>query len=163
MKKVLKNLAVISAVMLLVVFSGLEFAESATEDNLNASAQVMPQIGIQCPVHIIFGTFVPGDSPGTINPTHTTITGPIESFMPGLEPLIEITGQPSAGVDITIDPTCTISNGADTMDVDLSAPATIVFDGSGEGSFVPTATLNVNANQPPGLYMGTYSLTVNYN
>ncbi|MGA1790170.1 MAG: DUF4402 domain-containing protein [bacterium] len=163
MKKVLKNLAVISAIMLFVlVFSSPKFAQSATLDDLTTSAQVMDQIGINYSVALMFGTFVPGDSPGTINPTHTTITGPIESFSPGMDPVILVTGQPSAGVNVTIDPTCTISNGTDSMVADLSVPPTLNLDGSGESPLIVTATLNVNANQPPGLYMGTCSITVNY-
>jgi hypothetical protein len=59
----------------------------------------------------------------------------------------------------------TLTTGTDNMEVDnfvSSLGATSTLDISGQAALKVGATLNVDANQPPGLYVGTFDVTVAY-
>lgn len=161
MKKIVRNLVILSVVMsFMVVFSNFKCAHSY---ELPGHADLIAPIGISHSLTMNFGTLMPGASAGTINPDHSVITGPIASQFVGNDPEITITGMPNFTVNLTIDPTFTISTvSSDTMVVTVSAPDSVELDGSGQGSLDMTGTLNVGANQPTGLYYGTCTITANY-
>lgn len=101
----------------------------------------------------------------TLNPSLTSTTG--NSTLSGTftRGVIRITGTPGATATVQVDTTATVTNtSGDTMTVsDLGtlrlAP---LLDSNGEADFIVGGTLEIAANQPAGLYTGTYNATVNY-
>lgn len=78
-----------------------------------------------------------------------------------------VTGIPGAPFAVTLPTSVTISNGTENMTVNNftrtggSLPQNL--DAAGNASFNVGARLNVGANQPAGIYSGTFNVTVNYN
>ncbi len=64
---------------------------------------------------------------------------------------------------ITLPTSISLTSGANSMTLNnfVSDPPNTVL-GTGKTTVLVGATLNVNANQAPGNYSGTYSITVNY-
>lgn len=81
----------------------------------------------------------------------------------------EVSGVPNAPFAVTLPPnnTVTVTNGTDTMVVTSFArtggASNLALDGGGNRSFNVGATLLVNANQPEGVYTGTFDVSVVYN
>ena len=81
-----------------------------------------------------------------------------------MTPNFDIDGEAGATVNITHPATMSLSNGAASMSVALSAStASVVLDGSGVGTFDVGGVLSVGANQAVGTYTGTMTVTVLYN
>jgi hypothetical protein len=79
-------------------------------------------------------------------------------------PNFDIDGEAGATVNISHAPTMSLANGANTMNVALSASAaSLVLDGSGVGTFDVGGVLTVGANQAVGTYTGSLTVTVVYN
>lgn len=76
-----------------------------------------------------------------------------------------ISGQASTPLTITFG-NGTVNNGASSMAVDnftsTTVPANGSIDASGNLTLKVGATLHVGANQAPGTYNGTYTITVSY-
>jgi hypothetical protein len=80
----------------------------------------------------------------------------------------DVTGVPGAPYAVTLPPnnTVTVSNGTETMTVTgftAAGGTQQTLDAAGNDSFTVGATLKVGANQPAGVYTGTYNVTVSYN
>jgi hypothetical protein len=78
----------------------------------------------------------------------------------------DIIGYPDATFTISMPSSILISFGANDMAVDnfvSSLGATSALDAQGESALKVGATLNVDANQPVGLYTGAFDVTVAYN
>lgn len=77
-----------------------------------------------------------------------------------------VTGNPNAAVGITVSTNVQVASGINRMSVTgftgNVANSAIVLDASGAYTLTVGATINVNANQAPGTYSGTYVLTVTY-
>lgn len=79
--------------------------------------------------------------------------------------VVRITGTPNATATVQNDATTTVTSpNGDTMQVVTIAPNRTVplIPASGETDIIFGATLEIAANQPAGLYTGTYNVTVNY-
>jgi spore coat protein U-like protein len=77
-----------------------------------------------------------------------------------------VTGIPGAPFAVTLPTSVTISNGTENMTVssfNRSGAGQPFLDAAGNGSFNVGARLNVGANQPVGVYTGTFNVTVSYN
>ena len=78
-----------------------------------------------------------------------------------------VTGIPGAPFAITLPTSVTINNGVENMTVTnfgrSGGLAQQYLDAAGNASFNVGARLNVGANQPAGIYSGTFNVTVNYN
>lgn len=77
-----------------------------------------------------------------------------------------VTGIPGAPFAVTLPTSVTINNGTENMTVtnfSRSGATQLFLDAAGNASFTAGARLNVGANQPAGIYSGTFNVTVNYN
>ena len=77
-----------------------------------------------------------------------------------------VTGIPGAPFAVTLPTSVTISNGTGNMTVtsfNRSGAPQLLLDAAGNSNFTVGARLNVGANQPVGVYAGTFNVTVNYN
>lgn len=77
-----------------------------------------------------------------------------------------VTGIPGAPYAVTLPTSVVISNGTENMTVNTfgrSGPGQLNLDAAGNGNFNVGARLNVGANQPVGIYSGTFNVTVSYN
>jgi len=78
----------------------------------------------------------------------------------------DIQGYPGASFTIDLPSSIDIESGNDEMEVDnfvSSLGATNSLSNQGTATLVVGATLNVEANQAPGLYSGTFDVVVAYN
>lgn len=73
-----------------------------------------------------------------------------------------VTGSSSRTFTISTSSGITVSNGAATMALALSAPATGTLSGAGSYTLRVGGTLTVASAQAPGAYTGTYTVTVTY-
>lgn len=77
-----------------------------------------------------------------------------------------VTGIPGAPYAVTLPTSVVISNGTENMTVNTfgrSGASQQYLDAAGNSSFNVGARLNVGANQPVGIYTGTFNVTVSYN
>ena len=77
-----------------------------------------------------------------------------------------VTGVPNAPYQVTLPSSATITNGTENMTVNgfsRSGGSQLFLDAGGNASFNVGATLNIGANQPAGVYSGSFAVTVNYN
>ncbi len=77
-----------------------------------------------------------------------------------------VTGIPGAPYAVTLPSSVAISNGTHTMSVGTfgrSGQTLLFLDAAGNGSFNVGAALQIGANQPAGIYTGTFNVTVSYN
>ncbi len=77
-----------------------------------------------------------------------------------------VNGVPGAPFAVTLPTSVVINNGTENMTVtafNRSGAAQQFLDAAGNGSFTVGARLNVGANQPIGVYTGTFNVTVSYN
>ncbi|MFC3099897.1 DUF4402 domain-containing protein [Altererythrobacter lauratis] len=114
-----------------------------------------------------FGTFVPGTVGGsvTVSRAGNGTAGGDVTLMPGsVEAADSFTVAGDAGRRFSIVTGAgTVTSGGNTMDFTTDARANHTLDSSGAASFTVGGTLTVGANQPAGVYTGSYSVTVTYN
>lgn len=78
----------------------------------------------------------------------------------------DVSGIPGAPYAVTLPTSVVISNGTENMTVTSfarSGASQLYLDAAGNNSFNVGARLNVGANQPVGIYTGTFNVTVSYN
>ena len=78
----------------------------------------------------------------------------------------DVTGIPGAPYAVTLPTSVVISNGSENMTVgsfSRSGASQLYLDAAGNNSFTVGARLSVGANQPVGVYTGTFNVTVSYN
>lgn len=77
-----------------------------------------------------------------------------------------VNGIPGAPFAVNLPTSVVISNGTENMTItsfNRSGATQLYLDAAGNNSFNVGARLNVGANQPVGVYTGTFNVTVNYN
>lgn len=146
------------------------WAQATATGDISAEVQEIP-ITLTLEQPLSLGTFVPFGRSGTV-----TVNG--DGSLSSENVLIVSEGQPASWLvggttgayyDISYTTSTTLTNGSYTMDVTeihLFSVDGVIFpdSGSGAGDRIHVgATVNVNPNQPPGLYNGTYELSVAYN
>ncbi len=142
---------------------------------LQAQAIIMPStLALTSPQNLNFGAFAVSGGAGsvTINTAGTgTYTGVTQvATPPPSEANIRIFGDVGSSVVISVtDPTVTVFNGANTMQVDNfqintnAGGAIETVNMTNATLLVPIgATLNVNAGQAAGSYSGTFTVSVIY-
>ncbi len=86
--------------------------------------------------------------------------------MPGAAASFAVTGNPNTAVSIVLPQSTTLTGPGAAMTVSnfvrSPADANVTLDASGNMTVNVGASLSVNANQAPGTYNGTYTITVNY-
>lgn len=118
-----------------------------------------------------FGSFTAGDGSVTVSPSSMrTTTGSVVPLtaQPGQAAQFVVSGDPDMAYAITLpaDGTVFLDNGSASMPVTgfTSQPASAgVLPGTGSQALSVGATLDVDANQAPGTYSGTFNVTVDYN
>ncbi|NTV92314.1 MAG: DUF4402 domain-containing protein [Chlorobiaceae bacterium] len=122
---------------------------------------------------LAFGTIIPGSASGTVTIVPSTAarsySGSVQLVSSISGPAaFTVSGSPNSSYSVTLpdDGHITISNGSNTMEVNnftisrSSGSSTLGIDGL--ASFRVGGKLEVDANQPPGNYTGTFAVTVAY-
>ncbi|MEI6851874.1 MAG: DUF4402 domain-containing protein [Bacteroidota bacterium] len=167
-----KTILLLSGMFVMFCSINTNAQTASSTANASASARIVTPLEIMKTVDLAFGNIAAGPSAGTV----TIATDGSRSGNGGIT-LIEagnvnsaaqfaIVGYPSATFAISLPVSIDITNGTSTMAVDnfvsdLGAASTL--DGNGEAGLNVGATLNVNAGQEPGLYTGSFDVTVAYN
>lgn len=174
MKALFLVLAVVVSVVALLAPCALAQMNTANT-TADANATIIAAIGISRTAHMNFGSVVAGGTLGTVvlsagaSPTRTGTGGTtLGSATSVSSAIFAVTGEPSNTYAITLpsSPVTINDGGANDMTVDTftSSPSgTGTLDGSGAQTLYVGATLHVAANQPTGVYTGTFTVTVTYN
>lgn len=139
------------------------WAQSATG---TASVRIVQALSVAKTSDLDFGRIVTGGSAGTV----TIAADGSRACGGGLQCLgavsaggFTITGAAGETVAVAIDsPNIQLSNGTDTMAVALQPSVQSLVLAEGKGQLRIAGILSVGANQPPGVYSGQYSVSVNY-
>ena len=165
----------LSALVALAATSTVALAQQSTATtSANAGATVVAAISISSTADLDFGAVVAGGTLGTV--VQTAASSPGRSSTGGTKlgnattvspATFSVTGEPSATYAITLPSSpVTISAGSDDMTIDTftSSPSgTGTLSGGGAQTVYVGGTLHVAANQPAGIYTGTFNVTVAYN
>lgn len=153
----------------LAFFSAANIAMADSSTTGNATATITSGIAVERVRALSFGTFIAGNSNGTINQSGifsggvTLVGNPNDGREAGS---FRVLGTPNTAYRFTLPSTATISNGTNNMTVNLSfASDDDIRSISNDGTEIVliNGTLNVLANQPLGTYQGTYNVSVEYN
>jgi len=170
----MKTLTSIFASLLLVVainFSVNAQTASATA-SAEASARIIAPLEIFKMADLKFGNIAAGPSAGTVviatDDARTKSGGVtlVEAGNVSNAASFDIVGYPEATFTIDIPGSIMIYSGSDEMVVDefeSSLGSLSTLDALGESNLKVGATLNVEPNQAPGLYTGSFDVTVAYN
>lgn len=145
---------------------GGAFAASATG---NAAADIAQPIAVTEAQQLNFGRVVPSGTSGTV----TIATDGSRSISGGVSTLggtvqagtFDVTGEGSAEYSVSLPASISLSDGSgnsmtvDSFNDNAGSPPSL---SGGSDSFSVGAALSVGANQTPGSYSGTYTVTVNY-
>ena len=133
-----------------------------------ARAQILQQIASASAGVLDFGKVVPTAQSGTIiidSSGNISNTGGAR-YVPGSNAQVAtltFTGQPNQNILIDAPTNTTIANGANTMNVTFNYPTLPTNIGASGNVTMPYGgTLDVAANQAPGIYTGTYDIYVTY-
>lgn len=158
--------------------AGDAFAQSANSSTSPGAAQaaVVAPLQITAGTNLRFGQFANATTAGTITidpfGTVSTTGGMIgantfaQTAAGRGNATFRMTGNPNATVGITVSTNVQVVSGINRMSITgftgNVANSAIVLDATGAYTLAVGATINVNANQAPGSYSGTYILTVTY-
>jgi len=169
----MKKSILLLAGMFVMILSMNTNAQTATSSaNALASARIVTPLEITKDVDLAFGNIAAGPSTGTV----TIATDGSRAGFGGVTLIsagnvnsaaqFSIVGYPTATFSIALPASIVLDNGGYQMTVSdfvSSLGATSTLDAAGAASLSVGATLNVNANQEPGLYTGSFDVTVAYN
>lgn len=166
MKK-LAILAVAGAAISTPAFAAPGNTDSATG---SATAEVVAPITITHDLNAVldFGTFTAGTAVGTVivdQSGNGSTTGDAVHVSTSSESAdsFTVTGDANRGFDIVAGAGTVQQTGGATMSFTTDAPATGTIGAGGSVGFSVGGTLSVAANQAPGVYSGSYSVSVTYN
>jgi hypothetical protein len=171
----------ITFLILFIIIGFIGLAQHVAENNSEsirsgsssvASACIVTPLEITKNVDLVFGNIASGSGTGTVtvaadgtrNGNGSIIL--IETGNTNTAAQFSIIGHAFTAFAITIPALVVISNGTSQMTVsnfisDLGATSTL--NSSGEASLNIGATLTVNPGQEPGLYTGSFEVTLAYN
>lgn len=163
-----------NTVLLTVALSALllpAMARAQASDTGDISVTIQNQaITLTNDTTLAFGTILPFGRPGTavVPPSGPESGSNVFISVPGSSAAWSVTGVPNAPYAITLPSSAVVvSSGSNSMNVDTftrtGGSSQIFLDAAGNSSFNVGATLHVGANQPAGVYTGTYTVTVAYN
>lgn len=173
------KIALVSAIALAATILG-GVASAANNASASATATVVAPIAITKSVDLVFGSFYPGATSGTVdvNTNGTrTVTGGALAASGGATPTaakFDLTGLASATYTIAYSTGVTLTGPGAAMALtqvsDLTGAggattlvATGALSAGGTQSLYIGGSLAVGANQVAGAYTGSISATVNYN
>ena len=162
--------------LLLVAAAGAAFATPAVAAPGNtdqadgvATATVVSPINIEhdAGASLSFGTITAGTTGGTVVVTRAgngSATGDVTLMPDSVESADSFTVTGDANRDFGISATGgTVSDGTNSMSFTTNVRANHTLDGTGTATLAVGGTLTVGADQAPGAYTGTYTVTVTYN
>ena len=171
-----KSLIIFAAVLMLAGFTSKVMAQATDTKSNDANAQILGAIALTAVNPLEFGGLV-ASTGGTV----VMSTAGVRSVGSGAVTLISSTVTPTAasytvtGTGLTsyaitiptasFDVTNTTGAGAETMTVtamDCSKGAVSAFAANGTDAFTVGGTLTVGSAQVPGVYTGTFDVTVAY-
>ncbi|MFN6085257.1 MAG: DUF4402 domain-containing protein, partial [Fluviicola sp.] len=135
-------------------------------------ANIVEPLQITKTADLKFGNIAAGPSAGQVDMSISdvrTATGGVTLITAGNvsnAAAFDIIGYADASFTISLPASILIASGANDMLVDnfiSSLGATSTLDAAGAAALKVGATLNVDANQPEGLYTGSFEETVAYN
>ena len=161
--QMLMQLHKVAAAGLIMGISSASFANVATG---SSQAQIQIGIGLSQQQALDFGTILPdtaGDTAVLIDPSITSTSGGSSFAGDHQHAVFLITGEPSTAYTVQISESASLTGAGTAMVVNT-------FTGSFSGSLDESgnrlasygASLVINASQTPGVYTGTYDITVNY-
>ena len=161
------NIIAIAAAVAFAVFGGK--AEAADTTTANASATLVSAITLTKVTDLDFGRLSSGTGGGTATVSAAdarSVSGDVveEGGTPAAANF-DITGEDGLTYDITLPASVSITSGGNSMTVDTFTSDKSLNVGtltSGADSFKVGATLTVGANQPIGVYTGTFDVTCTY-
>lgn len=140
-------------------------AQAAVE-SADAKVTIVAAVQLAEVAELNFGTIAPGTAAGIVTMTvgSDTPTCAVGLTCVGTRSRgrFTVTGTSGQNVAITVDPSVTLNSGGNNMSVALaSSTASVPTTGSPVEFFIG-GVLSVGANQPAGNYIGTYTVTANY-
>jgi Mat/Ecp fimbriae major subunit len=176
MTKLFTRAAMGAAVAVAALTAGTASAQDSA--TATASANILQSITVTNSQALDFGTIVPSGAASTVvvTPGSSTVAA-VRTCGSGLtcsggfsRAVFDVTGSHAALVDVTGDSSVVIQNaGGDTMNVALTYSSTSLTlvratpASTPTGAFYVGGTLSVAADQAPGAYSETFSVTVDYN
>jgi len=170
MKKVVLIFA--SLLVIVAVSNTVKAQTPASTATATASAQIIQPLVITKVTDLAFGNIASGTAAGTVvidTESNRMGDGGITLITAGSvsnAANFSITGYAEATFTIELPTSIVIASSGNEMTVDnfvSSLGETSTLDELGAADLYVGATLNVEANQAPGLYEGTFDVTVAYN
>lgn len=157
--------AILAGTAVLAVGLSATGANAATA-TANANAEIVAAISITEDTELNFGTIVPGAAASTVQLTPAggvTCGAGLTCSGTTAAGAFTATGTAGYAVNIGVVASTTLTSGANNMTLDsfAASAATATLTG-GTASFTVGGTLHVGASQAPGVYTGTYDVSVNY-
>ncbi len=162
MKKLLISAGAIGALAL----STPAFAATSNSATANATVNIVSPLQLTNNSGLNFGTVV-GPFTGSVvrvsNAGSRTCGSLTCSGTPSAANFTA-TGTASQNLKVTVDPSVTMTSGANSLSVDLSTdlPTGVATNSSGTATFGVGGSLTIPANTPDGLYTGTFNVSVDY-
>lgn len=146
-------------------------AHAATSATATATAEVLNTLTLTADTSLDFGQ-IAANSGGTVSVNanaSVSTTGGLVSTGTRAPASFTVTGSKGAVVAVTLPTsaaTLTRSGGSETMSLDgfnTNPNGAVQLDQtSGQGTFAVGGTLHVASNQTPGIYSGTFAVSVEY-
>ena len=140
-------------------------AQAATE-TADAQVRIIAAVQLVEVNALNFGIVAPGAAAGivTISTTSDTPTCDLGLSCVGTTTRgrFTVTGASGQTVAIAVDPTVTLNSGGNTMSVALTPSTTTVATTGSPVAFFVGGALSVGASQVAGNYVGTFTVTANY-
>lgn len=165
-----KNICRIVPVLILLCAVSWTHAVAETLP-IGVSATILSSIGLTEVQPLDFGSVMVGSGAGslTIDPSMAiNATGGVVSSGTPTPAMVAITAEPGLQLVMMTDSSVTLQSGSNTMTVDnftindsVTGTKSMAL-ATGTGDALIGATLQIGANQPPGIYTGTFNYTVNY-
>ncbi len=170
-----KSIVIIAAIVMMVGFTSRVMAQSTDTKSNDANAQILGAIALTVGTPLEFGGVVASTGGTVVIATNgsRTSTGALTLLTSTVTPTAAsytVSGTGLASYAITIptasfNVTNTTGAGAETMAVTAmvcSKGSASAFDASGADAFTVGGTLTVGSAQIPGVYTGTFDVTVAY-
>jgi hypothetical protein len=162
--------ALLLIALVMLTLPGFALAQSQDSESATASANIMRSISLTKQADLSFGTIIASAIAGSVTVDAASgaqsDTGGASTFQAGNRAQFVVNGEPSFAFSVTYPASVTLTNPSnDTMSASLLSDLTGDqgnLDGAGAANFSIGGTLNVNADQPSGAYLGTFEVTVAY-
>lgn len=165
----MKTISKLFAALVIFTFASVTVnAQNVAEAESEAAATIVTPISIANTVGLNFGNVAAGSAAGTVVLSPAGVRTESNVILPSIPGTVSaasftVTGLSGATYVLTLPTSATITAGSNNMTINaFTDNASEVLTGGTE-TFQVGATLNVDADQPAGIYEGTFDVTVDYN